>query len=130
MALAAVRYRRQQQTKKLVASQAHGAAKMSPEKEDNPLARRFAPGDGGADWTQPIGGAGLRGLGGTALDVRAPKTYDASAEPVAPMPNGWRSAVDPNSGKEYYYNKQGECTWVRPTEEIIVTAAQNARRIV
>ena len=132
VALAALRYhKRREQTKKLVASQAQIAAKhVDTEKENNPLASTRASDSGGKDWTQPVGGTGLKGLAGTALNVRAAKTYDARSEPEAPMPSGWRSAKDPNTGKEYYYNKQGECTWVRPTEEVIVTAAQNARRIV
>jgi hypothetical protein len=32
----------------------------------------------------------------------------------AELPGGWASAVDPATGRTYYYNAEGETSWERP----------------
>jgi len=32
----------------------------------------------------------------------------------AELPGGWASAVDPATGRTYYYNPEGETSWERP----------------
>jgi hypothetical protein len=45
--------------------------------------------------------------------------------PQDELPPGWKSTVDPATGRQYFYNKQlGKTTWVRPTSDS--EAQQNA----
>merc|ERR1711871_1581862 len=34
------------------------------------------------------------------------------------LPTGWKQAIDEGSGKPYYFNDLGECTWIRPTATV------------
>jgi hypothetical protein len=58
----------------------------------------------------------------TAGLLKHPGGTPASALPAAkggappPLPQGWSSAVDPGSGKEYFYSSSGETVWERPTQ--------------
>jgi len=53
--------------------------------------------------------------------LKYPTGTPASAVPkskgstVPSLPNGWSSAVDPGSGKEYFFSSDGQTSWERPT---------------
>ena len=53
--------------------------------------------------------------------LKHPGGTPASAVPAArggalpPLPAGWSSALDPGSGKEYFYSSDGQTAWERPT---------------
>eukprot|EP00937_MAST-01D_sp_MAST-1D-sp2_P000906 g906.t1 len=36
-----------------------------------------------------------------------------------PLPSNWSEAVDPGTGKTYYYDDHGMTTWVRPTRSVV-----------
>lgn len=49
-----------------------------------------------------------------------------------PLPAGWRSAVDQNTGRQYYWDtaNPNQKSWVRPSAEAVkATAAQQAQKI-
>ena len=40
---------------------------------------------------------------------------DPAVAKVAPLPVGWQKAVDPASGRQYFYHATLGTSWIRPT---------------
>ena len=62
-----------------------------------------------------------------AVSGQAAVSLDAVAPPPPPpLPQGWRQAIDPNSGRAYYISPERETTWEPP----LTAAAAAARKLL
>ena len=76
------------------------ALKMTPSQV--PL----APGLGNK--LSPPSGPSIPSVGNRLPPSSAPKTNPG------PLPDGWTSSIDPQSGQAYYVHKSGVSQWTRP----------------
>lgn len=88
-----------------------------------PSSPRLAPASGGA------GDAVVSGSGGgvaDALGTPQPQAASAASAIVSRL-NEWRKAMDPGSGRPYWYNTLlGESTWVEPAHAVAEAPSQPA----
>ena len=68
-----------------------------------------------------------------ADDAAVAAASRSSSQPIAaatpPLPQGWKEATDPKTGKKYYYNAETKATtWTRPELEVAPSQARSPAR--